>query len=213
MFFDYGNDEIECLAKKDRKLGEIIKRIGIIKREVEPDLFAAVVLNIVGQQISGKAFVTVEKRLRSAVKELTPQTIANTPDDVLQKCGMSMRKVRYIKDFTEKVCNGEFNIEHLATLGDAEVVAELSSLRGIGVWTAEMLLLFSLQRPDVLSFGDLGIQKGMRMVYRHRKITKELFAKYRRRLSPLGSIASLYFWEIASGAISELTDPATRKRT
>ena len=97
----------------------------------------------------------------------------------------------------------------LPILPDAKVIAALSSLRGIGVWTAEMLLLFTLQRPDILSYGDLGILRGMRMVYRHRKITKALFEKYRRRLSPCGSVASLYFWMVAGGAIPELTDPGS----
>ena len=106
------------------------------------------------------------------------------------------------------MASGELDLAAVAKMPDAEVVATLSSLRGIGVWTAEMLLLFTLQRPDILSYGDLGIQRGMRMVYRHRKITKALFGKYRRRLSPCGSVASLYLWMVAGGAIPELTDPA-----
>ena len=103
--------------------------------------------------------------------------------------------------------SGEFDLAAVAKMPDEEVIAALSSLRGIGVWTAEMLLLFTLQRPDVLSYGDLGILRGMRMVYRHRKITKTLFDKYRRRLSPCGSVASLYFWKVSGGAIPGLTDP------
>ena len=121
-----------------------------------------------------------------------------------------MRKVEYVKDFAAKVASGEFDIDALSGLPDAEVIAALSSLKGIGTWTAEMLLLFSLGRPDVLSFGDFGIQRGMRMVYRHRKITKQLFEKYRRRLSPYGSVASLYFWEVAGGALDGITDPGSR---
>ena len=115
-----------------------------------------------------------------------------------------------VKTFYAKVVSGELDLDAVAKMPDAEVIDTLSSLRGIGVWTAEMLLLFTLQRPDVLSYGDLGIHRGMRMVYRHRKITKKLFEKYRRRLSPCGSIASLYFWMVAGGAIPDLTDPAER---
>ena len=74
------------------------------------------------------------------------------------------------------------------------------------------MLLFCLQRPDILSYDDLAIQRGMRMVYRHRKIGKKLFAKYKRRLSPCCSVASLYFWAVAGGAIPELTDPAPKKK-
>ncbi|WP_249288743.1 Ada metal-binding domain-containing protein [Mobiluncus curtisii] len=79
-------------------------------------------------------------------------------------------------------------------MSDEEAIAALSALKGIGVWTAEMILLFCLQKPDILSYGDLAILRGMRMVYRHREMTKEKFEKYRRRLSPYNSVASLYFW-------------------
>ena len=77
-------------------------------------------------------------------------------------------------------------------MDDADAITALCSLRGVGVWTAEMLLLFCLERPDVLSFDDLAIQRGMRMVYHHRKVTREQFERYRRRYSPYGSVASLY---------------------
>ena len=89
---------------------------------------------------------------------------------------------------------------------------ELSALDGIGIWTAEMLMLFSMQRPDILSFGDLAILRGMRMLYHHRKITRELFEKYRRRYSPYGSVASLYLWAIAGGAIEGMEDYAPKKK-
>ena len=129
-----------------------------------------------------------------------------TDIEAFRSCGLSQRKAEYIKEFTAKVVSGELDLDAVAQMPDAEVIATLSSLRGIGVWTAEMFLLFTLQRPEVLSYGDLGIHRGMRMVYRHRKITKKLFAKY-RRLSPCGSVASLYFWMVAGGAIPGLTDP------
>ncbi len=96
-------------------------------------------------------------------------------------------------------------------MSDADAIAALCALPGIGVWTAEMILLFCLQRPDILSFGDLAILRGMRMVYRHRSISRELFEKYRRRLSPCGSVASLYFWAVAGGAVPELKDPAPKR--
>ena len=95
-------------------------------------------------------------------------------------------------------------------LPDQEVIRVLSALPGIGVWTAQMLLIFCLQRPDVVSFGDLGIRRGMRMLYRHREIDRERFARYARRCSPYGTVASLYLWAIAGGAIPGLTDPAAR---
>ena len=212
MTYKYGKKEIEYLKSRDKRLGAIIDQIGHIRWTVEPDLFAAIVQNIVSQQISGKAAESILARVGELLGEITPKSVAKTDIQAFRACGVSQRKAEYIKDFAAKVVSGELDLAAVSKIPDAEVIAALSSLRGIGVWTAEMLLLFTLQRPDILSYGDLGIHRGMRMVYRHRKITKTLFAKYRRRLSPYGSIASLYFWMVAGGAIQDLTDPADGTR-
>ena len=92
------------------------------------------------------------------------------------------------------------------------MIRELSALKGIGVWTAEMILLFCMQRPDVFSYDDLAIQRGLRMVYHHRKIDRKLFEKYRRRFSPYCSVASLYLWAAAGGAVPGLKDYAPKKK-
>lgn len=97
-------------------------------------------------------------------------------------------------------------------MSDDEVCARLSSLKGLGVWSAEMLMLFSMQRPDILSFGDLAIQRGLRMIYHHRKIERKLFEKYRRRFSPYNSVASLDIWAVAGGAIEGMKDYAPKKK-
>ena len=93
-----------------------------------------------------------------------------------------------------------------------EVIRELSSLKGVGIWTAEMILLFCMQRPDVFSYDDLAIQRGLRMLYHHRSIDRKRFEMYRRRFSPYGSVASLYLWAVAGGAIPELKDHKPKKR-
>ena len=213
MNFKYGKKETEYLKSRDRRLGEVIDRIGHIRWTVEPDLFSAIVQNIVSQQISGRAAESILARMETALGAITPDTVAKTDVQTFRTCGVSLRKTEYIKEFAAKVVSGELDLSAVAQMPDAEVITMLSSLRGIGVWTAEMLLLFTLRRPDILSYGDLGIHRGMRMVYRHRKITKKLFEKYRRRLSPCGSVASLYFWMVAGGAIPELTDPAGQRNS
>ena len=212
MIFKYGKKEIDYLKSRDKKLGEVIDQIGRIRWEVEPDLFAAVVQNIVAQQISGSAAASILERLWEKLGGVTPEAVAKTDVEAFRECGVSQRKAEYIKEFADKIMTGAFDLAAVAKMPDAEVITALTSLRGIGVWTAEMLLLFTLQRPDVLSFGDLGIHRGMRMVYRHREITRALFEKYRRRLSPCGSVASLYFWSVAGGDIPGLTDPGAKKR-
>ena len=126
--------------------------------------------------------------------------------------GISIRKVEYIKDFAEKVHTGEFDIEAAEKMEDDELIKYLTTLKGVGVWTAEMILLFCLQRPNVFSFDDLAIQRGLRMVYHHRKIDRKLFEKYRRRFTPYCSVASLYLWAVSNGAIPEMRDYATKNK-
>lgn len=213
MYFQYGEQEINYLERKDKRLAEAIEKIGFIERKLDANLFASVVHHIVGQQISSKAQATIWSRLEEQLAPLSPATINNASAEKLQSLGMSLRKAEYIKDFAHKIISGEFNLQAVEQLTDEEAITALSSLKGIGRWTAEMILLFCLQRPDVLSYDDLAIQRGLRMLYHHRQITRELFMKYKKRYSPYGSIAALYLWAIAGGAIDGMRDYAPEKKT
>ena len=199
-WFKYGKRETAHLKERDPVLGAAIDAIGPIRREVIPDLHAALAHAIVGQQISSKAAATVWSRLKAALTEITPEALDYAEIETLRRCGMSERKALYLKEMSRRVRLGELDLEALRVLPDDEVRVHLVGFRGIGVWTAEMLMIFSMQRPDVLSWGDLAIHRGLCQLYRHRKITRTLFEKYRRRYSPYGSAASLYLWAIAGGA-------------
>lgn len=196
-FFSYGEAETSWLSSRDRRLGEAIAWIGHIDRPVDTDLFSSVVHHIVGQQISTRAQQTIWTRLGEMLGAVSPTTVAGVSREQLQSCGMTFRKADYIKEFSEKTVRGTFDLDAVAAMPDAEAIAALASLKGIGVWTAEMILLFCLQRPDILSRDDLAIQRGMRMLYRHRRIGRDLFERLRRRYSPFGSVASLYLWAVA----------------
>lgn len=211
--FLYGEKELTYLKKKDKRLGQVIDVLGPIERGTDSDLFASVVRHIVGQQISMAAQATIWRRMTDALGQITPERIYATDAATLQTCGISYRKAEYIKDFAQKVHDGVFNVEALADKSDDEVIAELSALKGIGVWTAEMLMIFCMQRPDILSFGDLAIQRGLRMLYHHRKIDRKLFEKYRRRYSPYGTVASFYIWAVSNGAIAGMKDYAPAKKS
>ena len=208
--FIYGAKEIEYLKNVDSKLGAAIDEIGPIERKIIPDLFTALVHSIIGQQISTKAMDTVWGSFKNQYADITPKALNSAPIEEMQQCGMSMRKANYIKDAAAAIVNGELDIDELYTLPDEEVVKKLMALNGVGIWTAEMILIFSMQRPDIMSWGDLGIHRGLRMLHRHRKIDKKLFLKYKRRYSPYASVASLYLWEIAGGACN-LKDYAPKK--
>lgn len=210
-FFSYGAEEKEYLCRKDKKLGDMIQRIGDIRRPVIPDLFSALVNAILCQQVSSKAGETVWQRLLQQCPPPLAQSLAAASLEEIQACGTTFKKAEYIQTLAREVVEGRLDLQALSLLPDEEVIARLVQLPGIGRWTAEMMLIFSMQRPDVVSYGDLAILRGMRMVYRHRKITPQLFEKYRKRYSPWGSVASLYLWAVSHGGMG-ITDPAAPHR-
>ncbi|HYE84688.1 MAG TPA: DNA-3-methyladenine glycosylase [Clostridia bacterium] len=195
--FEYGQKEIDYLKSKDKKLGAAIDRIGRIKRSITPDPFTALVSSVVGQQISSKAADTVWIRLNELLGGITPESIAQAELSGIQGCGMSVRKAEYIKGIAAVAISGEVDFGALHTLSDEEIIKKLSSLHGVGVWTAEMLLIFSLCRPDVVSYKDLAICRGMMKLYNLKELPKEKFERYRKRYSPYGSVASLYLWALS----------------
>ena len=211
MYFLYGKTEVEYLKGKDKILGAVIDEIGHVDREIDTDLFSSVVHHIIGQQISTKAQATIWQRMKNSFGAVNAAAIAEASISELQSFGVTFRKAEYIQDFAKKVLDKEFDLQRIALMPDADAIKELASLKGIGVWTAEMILLFCLQRPDIFSFDDLAIQRGLCMVYHHRKIDRKLFEKYRRRFSPYCSVASLYLWAVAGGAIPGMKDYAPKK--
>ncbi|MCI9598331.1 MAG: DNA-3-methyladenine glycosylase 2 family protein [Firmicutes bacterium] len=213
MRFEYGTKEIEYLKQKDEKMRAVIEAVGLVEREIDPDLFSSVVHHIIGQQISTKAQATIWKRMRDDLGMVNMETILEAGEEKLQSFGITFRKAGYITDFAMKIRSNEFDLEGIWEKSDQQAIEELASLKGIGVWTAEMILLFCMQRPNVFSFDDLAIQRGLRMVYHHRKIDRKLFEKYRRRFSPYCSVASLYLWAVAGGAIEGMKDYAPKKKS
>lgn len=212
MYFEYDDKALEYLKSKDKLLGEVIEKIGHIDRRTDMDLFSSVIHHIIGQQISTKAQATIWQRMNEYLGEVNADSIIRAGQEKLQSFGMTFRKAEYITDFLEKIKNGEFDLEGIWHKSDKDAIDELVLLKGIGVWTAEMILLFCMQRQNIFSFDDLAIQRGLRMVYHHRKITRTLFEKYRRRFSPYCSIASLYLWAVAGGAIEGMKDYAPKKK-
>ncbi len=212
MYFEYSDKEISYLSKKDKKFAYAIETIGFVQRPIDNDIFTAVIRAIIGQQVSRKSRETVFKRIREGLNGINAKSIHFATVEDIQAFGTTFKKAEYIKDFAQKVYDEEIDLDVLHTMSDKEVITELSKLKGIGVWTAEMLLSSALKRMDIFSFGDIAIHRGLRMLYRHKDISKELFEKYRKRYSPYGTVASVYLWAIAAGAIPELYDPKDKKK-
>ena len=194
-FFPYSERETAHLAERDPALGRIIERVGRIEREIEPDLVAALIRSVIAQQISSKAAATVCRRLCDMLGGMRPEYITDVSVEAIQACGMSMRKAGYIKGIAQAALDGRLDAHAIAQLDDAGVIAELSRLDGVGVWTAEMLLIFSLCRPNVLSQGDFAIRQGLMRLYGLETLTKKDFAALHARYAPYASVASLYIWE------------------
>jgi DNA-3-methyladenine glycosylase II len=196
-FFAYGQREIEHLKRNDAQLGEAIDRIGRVERPVNPDLFASLAGSIVAQQVSAKAAETVWGRLAAKAGNVTPASIAALSVEEVRSCGMSGRKAGNIKGVAQAALEGELDLEGILVMSDEDVVATLSALPGVGIWTAEMMLIFCLQRPDVVSWRDLAIRRGMMNLYGLGELRREDFQRLRERYSPYGTVASLYLWRIA----------------
>jgi DNA-3-methyladenine glycosylase II len=212
LFFQYGKRETDYLKSRDKILGNAIDRIGHIKRATDTDLFSSIVHHIIGQQISAAAQKTIWERMNTKLGAITAGVICDLSVEKIQNFGMTFRKAEYIRDFSQKIERGELNMDGLKNKSDNEIIQELTKLKGIGQWTAEMIMIFCLQRSDILSYRDLAIQRGLRMLYHHRDIHKKIFEKYRRRYSPYGTVASLYLWSIAAGTIEGMKDYAPKKK-
>lgn len=200
-YFEYGEKEIGHLKRSDLKLADAIDKIGKINRAVDADFFSSLVRSIIGQQISTQAQKTIWTRMKDGVGDITPENMDKLTEEEIQKFGVSFRKASYIKSAAAKIRSGELDVSALQNLSDEDVIKELLKLKGVGVWTAEMLMIFSMCRPDIISYGDLAIRRGMCMLYGLDEIDKPTFEKRRKRYSPYGSVASFYIWAIAGGAL------------
>lgn len=196
--FEYGDAETRLLASRDPTLGTAIAKFGHIDREVIPDLFAALVNSIVAQQISTKAHATVWARIVETLDGITPESFVSLGTDGIRQFGMSGRKARYIHELSRRVGSGEIDLSAIGDLDDNQVCSRLCEIDGIGVWTAEMLMIFSLQRPDILSFGDAGIRRGLCLLHGLESMDRATFESFRKLYSPYCSVASLYLWKIAA---------------
>ena len=173
VYFSYGERETEYLRRRDKRLGAVIERVGHIERAVDPDLFSAVAHHIIGQQVSMRAQAAIWGRMQAALGDVSAQTVSALDAQALRGMGMSLRKAENILDFARRVRTGAFDIEAVRRMDDLQAIAALTTLKGVGVWTAEMILLFCLERRDVFSYGDLAIRRGLRMLYRHKALDRK----------------------------------------
>ena len=192
------NKKIAHLKLSDPVLKTIIEGIKLHEIAVARGPFEALVEAIVSQQLSIKAADTIFARfvaLTPGKKFPTPQEIIKMPVAKMRKCGLSKMKVSFIKDLAKKTLDGSLNFKTIDRLTDEEVIEHLTSVKGIGRWTAEMFLIFSLRRDDVFSYGDLGLRNALQRIYKMRKPpTPRQAEKITAKWKPYRSLGSRYLW-------------------
>lgn len=186
------------LCEKDPVMKKLIAVVGDINVSMRPDYFRSLVRSVIGQQISVAAASAIFNRLDALMNHaITAEKMLEETQDSLRNVGLSARKVLYLQDLSQKVASGDLHLDAFDQLDNNEILKALTSVKGIGKWTAEMFLIFSLGRMNVLSLDDIGLQRGAKWLYRVDK-------SYRRKIlidksqlwAPHFTIASFYLWEV-----------------
>ena len=189
------------LKQSDPVLAGIIERVGTYRIEYREPEFPTLVRSIVYQQLNGKAAFTILSRLLSAMPDgLTPDAILSLTPEKMRALGLSGQKTAYIRDLAERTRTGNLDFARFVRMNDEDVVEHLTQVKGVGVWTAHMFLIFALRRPDILPTGDLGVRAAIKKAYRLRQLPKpEKMEKIAKRWHPYCSVAAWYFWRSLDG--------------
>ena len=194
-------DAVQYLCKVDSNLEKIIKIVGKYSINIRNDPFQSLVESIIYQQLAGKAANAIYNRFINYYnnKQITPARILNSPNDNLKKVGLSNRKIDYLKDLALHVYDGRINLEELPKMNDEEIINKLVNVKGIGRWTSEMFLIFSLGRQDILPVTDLGVRKAIQKVYSLSELPKpNTMMEIANPWRPYRSIATWYLWKSLS---------------
>jgi DNA-3-methyladenine glycosylase II len=187
---------INHLKKSDPVMRGIIERVGPCRMEFGEPVFHSLAEAIVYQQLNGKAALTIFKRFTTLAGEpVTPAGIVKLTDAQMRSVGLSKQKSSYLRDMAERAIRGDLNFTRLPEMTDEEVIKHLTQVKGVGVWTAHMFLMFTLKRPNVLPTGDFGVQMAIKKHYNKRKLPKpEQMEKIAKPWEPYRSIACWYLW-------------------
>lgn len=192
LTFTVEDEKVKYLSQSDPGLKKLIHIIGNLSVQLNRNYFESLIKKIIGQQLSVKAANTICNRVEAITLGFNPMIIRSLSDEELRATGVSGAKIVYMRDLTEKVLSGELDLQRLETLSDEEVISTLTKIKGIGKWTAEMFLIFSLGRLNVLSVGDAGLQRAFRWLSHN---SEETLAQRYDLWKPYNTIASLYLWE------------------
>lgn len=194
--YDLNNKKVQYLLNTDEALSRLIRYIDTSELLIEKDGFKCIVKYIIGQQISDKARQTIWQRTCTLYGSITPEKILKIKDDELKKVGLSERKVMYIKTLATAIINGDINFNEFHKLTNEEIIKKLTRLKGIGQWTAEMYLIFSLGRENVLSKGDGTIRRTIQWMYNLETLpSSDSLTIYFKNWTQYATIVSSYLWK------------------
>jgi len=193
------------LVAADERLAGIIRHVGPFRMQTTPDPYFALLVSIIHQQLSMKAAKTIRERVQALCprRRITPGAIQALPTSALRAAGLSERKVEYVRDLTSRFVNRQITPARLRRMNDEAVIETVTEVRGIGRWTAEMLLLFCLERPDVWPVDDLGLRKAaQRLTGARRPLTDKRLHKLAEPWRPYRSAATWYLWRSLEGPVT-----------
>jgi DNA-3-methyladenine glycosylase II len=192
---EYWGEATKHLAKHDRVLRKLIRKYPEAEFRLRGDAFQALARAIVGQQISVKAAQSIWARFETCVGKVKPANVVAKEAAELRACGFSGQKVAYVKDLASRFHTGEVKPRRWNRMDDEAIIEELVAVKGIGRWTAEMFLMFSLVRPNILPVGDLGLQRAMERSYNNgRALTKDRMRRIAEPWAPFASVGTWYMW-------------------
>lgn len=195
MIPDYWQQASAELAQSDPVMAGLVEQFSGSSLISRGDPFATLARSIVGQQISVKAADSVWLRFSAALPLIAPREVLAMTPEALRACGLSARKVEYLGDLARHFIVGQIHVDRWSTMSDAQIVAELTAVRGIGVWTAEMFLIFNQLRPDVFPLDDIGLQKAVaRHYFAGERPPRQSLAAHGERWRPWRSVATWYLW-------------------
>lgn len=197
MILEFKKDDcyLTYLTKKDPILGSIISSVGDYELVLNKNYYLKLVSSIIGQQLSVKAAGTIFSRVENLCKEITPKNILAIEDEILREAGVSRPKIKYIKHLSEEVISNRIDLYNLGNLANEEVISELTKIKGIGRWTAEMFLIFSLGRMDIFSTADVGLRRSIKLNYSLEDLpSNDEIVSISDLWKPYRTVASLYLW-------------------
>ncbi len=202
------------LKTNDPVLAGIIERIGFLKPGYREPSFESLARAIVYQQLNGRAARTIYERFELAAGgKVTPESVLSLTEEAMKKAGLSKQKLSYIRDLAAKTGTGEVNFEQLPGMKDEEVIEHLTRVKGIGVWSAQMFLMFALRRPNVLPTGDYGIRAAIQKAYRKRSLpSPDQMIKLGRKWEPYRSLACYYLWRSLDVTVLSAKTPGQRPK-